>query len=88
VTAILNEALANTVRHANARNVRIEALDLGNRIRISIKDDGVGFSPNAQPGYGLRNMRDRTRLVNGDIEFSGQPGKGTTIALELPWIDK
>jgi signal transduction histidine kinase len=88
VIAILNEALANIVRHANARNVQIEAHDLGNRLFVSIKDDGTGFSPDAQPGYGVRNMRDRSRLVNGDIQFSGQPGKGTTITLQIPWVDK
>jgi signal transduction histidine kinase len=88
VIAILNEALANIVRHANARNVHIEARDLGNRLLISLKDDGIGFTTDAQPGYGVRNMRDRSRLVNGDIQFSGQPGKGTTITLEIPWVDK
>ena len=87
VHSIMNEAMANIVRHANARNVRIQANDLGERLRIAIKDDGIGFSPTAQPGYGLRNMRDRARLLNGEIQFSGSPGKGTTATLEIPWTD-
>jgi signal transduction histidine kinase len=39
----------------------------------------------AKAGYGLRNMRDRARLLNGSIEFSSE--KGTTIKLKIPWID-
>ncbi|MEW5940578.1 MAG: ATP-binding protein [Chloroflexota bacterium] len=87
VRAIVNEALANVARHANARNVTIQARDLGERLQIAVRDDGVGFSPDARPGYGLRNMRDRARLLNGDIHFSGSPGKGTSVTLEIPWTD-
>lgn len=87
VFAIINEAMANIVRHANARHVSIRAQDLGGRLQVLIKDDGAGIAPNAQPGYGLRNMRDRSRLLNGDLRFSESSGKGTTITLEIPWID-
>lgn len=85
--AVVNEALANIMRHARARNVRIQARDLGERLRILITDDGMGFPPDMQPGYGLRNMRDRARLLNGEITFSAAPGKGTTVTLEFPWVD-
>ena len=87
VFAIVNEAMANIVRHANARNVSIQAQDLGEQLRVSIKDDGTGIAPNAQPGYGLRNMRDRSRLLNGELHFSEPSSKGTTITLEIPWVD-
>jgi signal transduction histidine kinase len=88
VVAILNEALANIVRHARARNVKIEARDLSERLQISVKDDGVGLSASAQSGYGLRNMRDRSRLLNGELRFSEPSGKGTTVTLEIPWVDQ
>jgi signal transduction histidine kinase len=87
VSAIVNEAMANIVRHANARNVSIQAQDLGEQLRILIKDDGVGLSAEAQSGYGLRNMRDRARLLNGDLHFSEPASKGTAIQLEIPWVD-
>jgi signal transduction histidine kinase len=87
VFAIINEALANIVRHAHARNVRIQAQNVGEQLRIVIKDDGAGMTSNAQPGYGLRNMRDRSRLLNGDLRFSEPSNKGTTITLEIPWVD-
>jgi signal transduction histidine kinase len=87
VSAIINEAMANIVRHAKARNVNIQAKDLGAKLQVSMKDDGIGFSPSAQSGYGLRNMRDRSRILNGDLHFSEPSSKGTTITLEIPWID-
>lgn len=87
VFAIVNEAMANIVRHANARTVSIQALDVGERLTVSIKDDGTGFAPTAQAGYGLRNMRDRARLLNGELHFSEPSNKGTTVTLEIPWVD-
>ena len=87
IFAIINEAMANIVRHANARTVNIQVQDFGEKLKISIKDDGTGIAPNAQPGYGLRNMRDRARLLNGELHFSEPSNKGTTITLEIPWID-
>lgn len=86
VISIVNESLANIVRHARAKSVHIHAVDLGAQVQIEIRDDGVGFPPNPDAGYGLRNMRDRARLLNGSLEFSS--GRGTTITLTLPWIDQ
>lgn len=86
VTAIVNEALSNIVRHAQAKNVDIAARDAGERLEITIKDDGVGIPSEINYGYGLRNMRDRARLLNGSIEFENQ--KGTVVTLDIPWVDK
>lgn len=83
--AIVNEAMANTVRHARAQNVSIEARDLGDFLQIQIKDDGVGLPANVKNGYGLRNMRDRARLLNSTIEFEND--KGLIVTLEIPWKD-
>jgi signal transduction histidine kinase len=87
VRAIVNDALANVVRHARAKNVKIQVNDLGERLKIAISDDGIGLPLNVQDGYGLRNMRDRSRLLNGNISFFSSPNKGTTITLEIPWMD-
>jgi signal transduction histidine kinase len=86
--AIINEAFANIVRHAKARNVLLKALDLGEHVQILINDDGIGFTANSRSGYGLRNMRDRIRLLNGELNFSEPSHKGTTITFEIPWEDK
>jgi signal transduction histidine kinase len=87
VRAIVNDALANVVRHARAGNVRIQVNDLGEHLKIAIIDDGIGLPADVQAGYGLRNMRDRSRLLNGEINFSALSNKGTTITLQIPWVD-
>jgi len=86
VFAIVNESLANTVRHAQAKNVEIRAQDLGSQLQIEINDDGIGISLEPKAGYGLRNMRDRARLLNGELQFTNN--KGTTVTLTIPWIDQ
>lgn len=86
VFAIVNESLANTVRHAQAKNVEIRARDLGTQLQIEIRDDGIGIPPEPNAGYGLRNMRDRARLLSGDLQFISS--KGTAVTLTIPWIDQ
>ncbi len=88
LVAIINEAFANIVRHAKARNVLLRAHELGEQLQIMIKDDGIGFSSNEGSGYGLRNMRDRARLLNGELNFSEASNKGTVVTLEIPWEDR
>lgn len=85
LAAIINEALSNAVRHAQAQNVEINAENVGEHLEIVIKDDGIGLPEDSIAGYGLRNMRDRARLLNGSIEFNSK--KGTMIKLKIPWID-
>lgn len=86
VLAIVNEALANIVRHAQAKNVEIRARDLGIKLQIEIQDDGIGLPSRPDAGYGLRNMRDRARLLNGDLAFTNH--KGTLVALTISWEDQ
>jgi signal transduction histidine kinase len=85
--AIVNEAFANIVRHAGAHNVQMQATNIGEKLIITIKDDGIGMPAQSATGYGLRNMRDRARLLGGQVDFASIPGKGTTITLEIPWTD-
>jgi signal transduction histidine kinase len=88
IMGIVNEAMSNLLRHAQARHVHICAERQGEVLQIKIKDDGVGFTGNPASGYGLRNMRDRARLLNGTLEIDTKPGKGTTVILEIPWEDE
>jgi signal transduction histidine kinase len=85
VSALVNEALANTVRHAQAKNVVLRGVDLGKQLKIEISDDGIGIPPEPKVSYGLRNMRDRARLLNGELQFANS--KGTTVILTIPWLD-
>jgi signal transduction histidine kinase len=88
VQAILREALSNVARHARARQVFIAARREDGRLRLTVQDDGAGLRPGAAAGYGLRNMRDRARLLGGRLEVSGTAGKGTTVSLDIPWQEE
>jgi signal transduction histidine kinase len=87
VMAIVNEAMANILRHSRARHVIIRAEGMDDRLCITINDDGAGFAPGSFSGHGLQNMRDRARLLNGALEIDAKPGKGTEVRLEIPWED-
>jgi signal transduction histidine kinase len=88
VLAITREALSNTIRHANARHARLSAGLSDGRFHLSILDDGDGFSQAIQPGYGLRNMQDRARLLGGSLQIQSEPGRGTLVSLDIPWVDE
>ena len=88
VLAIVREALVNIIRHANASLAKISLEDNGQQAHLSICDNGRGMSPDTLPGYGLRNMSDRARLLGGKLTISGQPGKGVALQLDFPWEEK
>lgn len=88
VLAIVNEALSNIVRHARATHVTIAVSREADRLRLTIADDGEGLPKNVAEGYGLRNMRDRARLLGGTIQFHTTASRGTTVELDLPWRDE
>lgn len=88
VVAITNEALSNVVRHARAAKVMIRARQEQGRLKLTIQDNGSGIPRTITPGYGLRNMRDRARLLGGEIDFENLNGRGTLVTLDIPWKDE
>ena len=88
VIAIVGEALANVIRHARARQVDINARLIGGRLIVTVQDDGVGLPRKLEAGYGLRNMRDRARLLDGQLEVTGVNGNGTIVELDIPWKEE
>jgi signal transduction histidine kinase len=88
VLAILQEALSNTVRHARARQVKVMARQNDGRLKLLVQDDGVGLPPNFEASYGVRNMRDRARLLNGHLEITNSGNKGAIVSLDIPWGDE
>jgi signal transduction histidine kinase len=83
---IAREALANSARHARARKVAIDLQYGANAMQLSISDDGIGLSavPSGD-GHGLRNIRERTRLLNGMLDIDTAPGKGLTLVITVPY---
>jgi signal transduction histidine kinase len=83
---IVQEALTNVIKHANAGTVSVVLTRQGDRVAVVIEDDGRGFDPGAQPGEGLGlvGMRERIALVDGRLSIESGAGRGTTIAVEVP----
>lgn len=86
VLGILNEALSNAIRHAGAHHVRVNAMRQADSLELVIEDDGQGFNKNdGERGYGMRNMQDRARLLDGNLQVNSKPGVGTRVVLSAPW---
>jgi signal transduction histidine kinase len=83
---IVQEALTNVIKHADARTVSVVLTRQGDRVAVVIEDDGRGFDPKAEPGegLGLLGMRERIALVGGRLSVESAAGRGTTIAVEVP----
>ncbi len=80
---LVQEALNNAVRHADARNARVRVEQNRRQIRVTVTDDGHGFDPKRSRGMGMLGMEERVRRLGGRIEFHSAPGQGTTIAAEM-----
>jgi signal transduction histidine kinase len=83
LTAFTREALSNAIRHAHTPRVEIRLTCASGRLRLSIQDFGRGIPAAARAGYGLRNMRDRARLLGGILNIESSAGKGTLVTLDL-----
>lgn len=81
----LQEALANVRKHARATVVSVSVAPDGDGIRMTVRDDGVGFDPSAaRTGFGLDGISDRATLAGGDVEVESAPGRGATLTILLP----
>lgn len=80
----IKEALNNVLKHARAREVRLSLAVSGERLTISIADDGCGFAPDRidSSGNGLNNMRQRLARIGGRLVLESRPGAGTQIKME------
>lgn len=88
ILSIINEALSNIVRHARAHKATLDATCDAERLHITIQDDGIGISATSRSGYGLRNMRDRARLLGGTLSVVAATRHGTVVTLDIPRGDE
>jgi signal transduction histidine kinase len=84
VLAIIQETMANIVRHSRARHIMVTASRPGEHLHLAIQDDGIGIPMDVIEGHGLRNMRDRAALLHGHLVVEKKE-KGTTVILDIPW---
>jgi signal transduction histidine kinase len=83
---IAQEALANARHHANAQTLTVALTVEGDRLSLRVQDDGIGFTssaPHTDGHFGLSGMRERARLVDGDLRIASQPDEGTTIVFTV-----
>ena len=93
VYRIVQEALTNAIKYAEADEVKIIVEDMDSAISITIADNGKGFdsdnlSAKAKEGSGngIANIQERTSLINGEFSIETAPGKGTKIMINIPLI--
>jgi signal transduction histidine kinase len=84
---IAQEALNNTLKHAQAHKVSVCLARKQQNVIMEIVDDGIGFDPTSvrgQGGLGLGGMEERVTLLGGRLRLISKPGEGTTVSVELP----
>lgn len=84
LSAFTREALSNAIRHADTPRIEVRLSCAAGSLHLAISDFGKGLAPAVDSGYGLRNMRDRARLLGAEMKFNSSPGKGTTVFLNMP----
>jgi signal transduction histidine kinase len=84
VYRLVQEALTNVVKHARAERVTIEIAAHDAQVDVLVRDDGVGFDPDApREGFGITGMRERVGLADGTLAIASRPGEGTTVQATL-----
>ncbi len=85
VYRLVQEALTNAVKHADASRVGVNVREHGGRLEVAVRDDGDGFDPTAATsGFGLLGMRERMALLDGRVTVTAAPGAGTTVTASVP----
>ena len=84
---VLQEALHNAVRHSRVRHFNVHLRGAGDAVHLTIGDEGVGFDVDAASrglGLGLTSMRERLKLVGGELFLESQSARGTTVLARAP----
>jgi signal transduction histidine kinase len=88
VLRIVEEALHNAVRHAEARTVTVQLRGADHMLKVEVADDGIGFDPSdpelRSRHLGLTSMEERARELGGRLAVTASPGAGTVVSLEVP----
>ena len=87
---IVQEALSNVVRHAEASRIAIRIWAEDGWVKASVEDDGIGFAVTSSPtehgrGMGILGMQERANLVAGRVRIGTEPGAGTRVEIKFPY---
>lgn len=84
---VLQEALQNSLKHSGERRFEVSLKCANNEIELTVHDSGVGFDPEkiiSGHGLGLTSMKERLKLVDGQLSIDSRPQEGTTIHARVP----
>jgi signal transduction histidine kinase len=84
---VLQEALHNSLKHSGTRRFEVELSETSNALHLTIRDSGIGFNPQTAMkghGLGLISMRERMKLVKGELSIDSRSQRGTTIHAVVP----
>jgi signal transduction histidine kinase len=82
---ILQEAVANALRHSGAAEIELCTLQVNDTIELTIRDNGTGFdAERVTPGRGLSNMRSRAERLRARLSVTSEAGRGTSVTILLP----
>jgi len=84
---IAQEALRNAITHADAKLIEVHLEQNGNKLSLTVRDDGKGFhatADNQRESLGLSSMHERATLIGGKLQVKSMPGEGTTISASIP----
>jgi signal transduction histidine kinase len=87
VLRVVQEALANAVKHARPTRIRLRLHHQDDQVAVTVTDDGAGFDPSLaeqRHGMGLGLMRQRVAELGGSFQLDSTPGQGTTVQVLLP----
>jgi len=83
---VVQEALTNCARHANASNVFVSVSANEDGVVVQVRDDGDGFHPEipVPRGLGLIGIQERVQALDGNVDIASKPKGGTTIRVQIP----
>jgi signal transduction histidine kinase len=85
VYRVVQEAMTNCVRHANAKRIQVAITAHEGQLRVSVRDDGIGLDPaNRRKGLGLRGIEERVKELHGTMAISRDGTRGTALLVRLP----
>jgi signal transduction histidine kinase len=86
VYRVFQEALTNCAKHARAKRVDVSVIGTDGRLRMSIRDDGVGLqsATERRAGMGLVGIEERVREIQGVVSIRSRPGAGMTLDIDIP----
>jgi two-component system, NarL family, sensor histidine kinase UhpB len=90
VFRMCQEALTNVARHAQATQVSIDLVEAEGQLTLEVHDNGRGIGEqelHSRVSFGLLGMRERAALLGGTATITGQPGKGTSVVVQVPLND-